>query len=257
MQERVAAAIAKQPPNGATPRITRYSDGVGERIEHPIRVAVVDNDPYSLQGLTATIARMKDCVVLWHTELGTDALRRCLASQGLLPDVMVVDMSLDDIPGVELCRRIRRRRLDIGLVGITAYSPGRFIAEAADAGMQTLIEKNHVFEQLPSAIHLATCGKAMQTDAAISRGVRFPDTASAILPEPSSDERIPVNGQRLSAREMQTMFQYAHGCSTEEVAAELGVGVSTVYSYQKRAMDKLHARTLPQAIYLLAGKGLL
>ena len=106
-----------------------------------IRIGIVDNDPYALKVFGALIERMSsDFAVIWTCDLGAVAISRCL-SPTKRPDVLVTDMSMGDVPGTEVCRAIRAKTPEVGLVGVTSYALASFHDEAARCGAQALVGK--------------------------------------------------------------------------------------------------------------------
>ncbi|WP_169276257.1 response regulator transcription factor [Bifidobacterium moraviense] len=228
--------------------------------ERLIRVGVTDNDPLALDMLVAAAGRVRGCVVLWRAMSGVEALQlvtRALRGRGALPDVMVVDVSLGDISGLQVCRRIRGRAgtEGIGMVGVTAYSADRFRDEARAAGMDVLMGKEEIGTGLGAAI--AEAARRRRTGAERPRGLDD-ENGRVRGNEPDAGDRRPVpDSQPLSARELETLRHYARGMSTEEITRAMGVGPTTVYSYRNRALAKLGAHSLLEAIHLLTRRGAL
>lgn len=218
-----------------------------------IRVGVVDNDPLALDMLVTAVGRMHGCVVLWRAMSGVEALQlvsRGLRGRGALPDVMVVDLSLGDLSGFQVCRRICERLGDnrIGMVGITAYSVDRFGQKAKESGMDALLGKEDVRTMMEQTI------VGVAANARSSRGSSMPGPDDIAIPDASQIPPIP-DSRPLSKRELETLRYYAQGLTTESITETMGVGVTTVYSYRNRALAKLHAGSIPEAIHMLTKRG--
>ena len=225
-----------------------------EKASAPIRIGLVDNDPYAVKVLQTMIERMAaDFRVVWTCDLGAVAISRCL-NPAKRPDVLVTDMSMGDVPGTEVCRAIRAKTPEVGLVGVTSYSLASFRDEAVRCGAQALVAKT----DLPGIAHGIRCaarGMPMDVngdgngagygDAVGNREAGFMDAASAhMLLE---DAGYVVRGA-LSAKERETLRLYAEGLTTREIAVRLGVSAATVATFERRACAKLGARSRAHAI---------
>lgn len=153
-----------------------------------IRIGIVDNDPYALKVFRAMIERMApDFEVVWTTNLGAVAISRCL-SPAKRPDVLVTDMSMGDVPGTEVCRAIRAKTPEVGLVGVTSYALASFRDEAARCGAQALVGKTDL-DGLALAIRGAAQGlptnpvealRGRRDRPPVARGRRFRPTRGAL-----------------------------------------------------------------------------
>lgn len=217
-----------------------------------IRVGLLDNDPYALKMLETMIVRLDPRFeVAWTTELGAVAISRCL-SPVRRPDVLVTDMSLRDVAGTEVCRAIRTKTPDVGLVAITSYALEAFRDEAARCGAQALVGKTDL-RGLAEAIRRAARGLryAPDADPGSLAGQVFLDAAdSHVLLEDAALAGGPGtrNAGALSAKERETLRRYADGESTRQIAAAMGVGVPTVATFERRALGKLKAKSRAHAI---------
>lgn len=235
-----------------------------------IGVGVLDNDPYALKILEAMIVRLDPrFAVAWTTELGAVAIRRCL-SPARRPDVLVTDMSLRDVAGTEVCRAIRTKTPNVGLVAITSYALDAFRDEAARCGAQALVGKTDL-HGLAEAIRRAARGLRYVPDAEQDRspavrsnGVEREDAGSRSLDRQVFLDAVDAhalledaalaggprarNAGALSAKERETLRRYADGESTREIAAAMGVGVPTIATFERRALGKLGARSRSHAI---------
>ncbi|WP_164514639.1 response regulator [Bifidobacterium goeldii] len=97
---------------------------------------MVDNDQLTLTMLTLLVHRdLPEVDVTWACRRGRDAVARCLSADSR-PDVLLVDMSLEGLSGVEVCRQVRAATADVALIGVTSFSLEYYAADALAAGAQ-------------------------------------------------------------------------------------------------------------------------
>lgn len=255
-------------------------------------MGVVDNDPYAAKMLGTIIARLcPDARIVWTVTLGVAAVRRCF-DETTRPDVLVTDMAMEDIGGVDVSRQIRSRGARPGIVCVTSYSLGEYETAAADAGAQACVAKTDL-QSLAAAITAAADGLPyrpsakgpedgpgnrgnrtgsgtdlvtdIDTDATNQAGATADsDTHHPVfLSAAEAHERLRLRGQEssaasaLSVKEREVLRRYAQGEDTSGIAAALGAHRSTIATYERRACAKLHAKSRAQAIWIAAQKGLL
>ncbi|KFI56659.1 response regulator transcription factor [Bifidobacterium callitrichos] len=227
-----------------------------------IRIGVVDNDELALGALRSVIASSDAWFrVIWTCALGSVAVRRCLSS-ATRPQVLVVDMAMEEMSGVELCAKIRRLNAGIGIVGVTSYALGPYRRDLAAAGAQALVSKTD-FRGLCEAIRSAAEGRGVGAGCRSSAydAMAFPDVEDAerdverAMNAHADSTRAPREGglffsAKLSASELRALRLYASGASTADIAALMGVKESTVRTFEKRGIAKLGARSRAHAIAL-------
>lgn len=219
----------------------------GSSSSRTIRIGLVDNDPYALKVLQTMVERMAtDFRVIWTSELGAVAISRCL-SPIKRPDVLVTDMSMGDVPGTEVCRAIRTKTPEVGLVGITSYTLESFRDEAVRCGAQALVAKTDLIG-IAHAIRCAAEGQPVDT----TYGFLDATSAHMLLEDAAYTTRRTqgtggVSGA-LSNKERDTLRLYANGCTTKEIATQFGVSTATVATFERRACAKLGARSRAHAI---------
>lgn len=121
-----------------------------------INIAILDNDALSAKLLSHWIDQIpRKYNVVWVAHSGAEALHHCLFDSNL-PDVLIVDMALGDIRGDIVCRKIRQKNGDIGLLCITAYETKRYEEDAISAGAQGILSKENLTRTLPEAISRAS-----------------------------------------------------------------------------------------------------
>lgn len=201
-----------------------------------IGIALVDNDIWSARMLSQRIEQASvDFRMRWCTHSSADALHRCLFGRNA-PDVLIVDMALNDISGDVVCKRIRRRNDDIGLLCITAYPTERYERDAIEAGAQGLLSKECLVKELPAAIVRAARGLPMDD--------RFLDAAAAH----EMMQRGEAMRSMLSDRERDVLRRYMRGDATAQIAVALRVSPNTVFTYIHRILRKLHVSTRNEAM---------
>ncbi|KFI97437.1 two component transcriptional regulator, LuxR family [Bifidobacterium stellenboschense] len=222
-------------------------------------LAMVDNDPLTLGMMTLLIRRdLPEAKVIWTCRRGRDAVARCL-SAGSRPDVLLVDMSLEGMDGVEVCRRIREKTTDVALIGITSFSLEHYAADALAAGAQCVMDKARVKEICDAAVALAN-GRMPQTryvsDQTVARSHAplvahegtVADGGSVAGSGLGSGVSASVAVAALTEREREVMRLCAQGRSSREIGELLHVGESSVKTYVMRAARKLGARNRTQAV---------
>lgn len=227
-----------------------------------IRIGIVDNDPYALTVMKTLIERLDTGFeVIWTTDIGAVAISRCV-SVTKCPDVLVTDMAMAGADGPEVSRAIRARTSQVGIVGVTSYTVSSFREAAALSGMQALVAKTDI-ANLRNAICDAAQGRAYQapigeeyaaaesdrisgaTQTSGGETVRFMDLRDAN--NYIEDQQYLRHG-KLSNKERETLRLYADGLSTKEIAERMGVSVTTISTFERRATMKLNARSRAHAI---------
>ena len=201
-----------------------------------IDIALLDNDIWSARMLAHWIGQAQAGFhVTWCTHSSADALHRCLFGNAA-PDVLIVDMALNDIGGDAVCRRIRRNSADIGLVCITAYPVERYERDAIAAGAQGLLPKERLVRELPDAIAKAAQGLPVNGE--------FMDAVAAHRLLQGDEAARPA----LSERERDILRRYMRGDSTTQIAQSLCISPNTVFTHIHRILRKLNVSTRSEAM---------
>lgn len=274
------AVLSSPVPHGVTAHAslsTTADNGIMQLSEtdKPITVGVVDNDTLTLGALRAFLTRLRDIDVAWTSGDGSHAIDLCRNPRNR-PDVLLIDMSMEPLPGTEVCRRIHALGLTTGLVCITSFTLRTYAARAAEAGAQAIVSKTDL-AGMRDAIRLAAQGKASPSPIP---GLVFPNCrqisentegtgqsgntvevmrnadAADLSPGFTAGDGAGTIGIP-SARELQIIRMVADGMETEEISRALALSRYTIATYLKRACDKLGARNRINLIAICERRGLL
>ncbi|OXN00070.1 response regulator [Bifidobacterium vansinderenii] len=213
------------------------------RTEKRPSIAVVDNDPYTLEMLSTVIReRFSAFDLAWTTTRGSTAVSRCLDKDSR-PSLLLVDMSLGDRSGVQVCHDIRKSAAQPALLAITSFTLERYAAEAAKAGAQGIVHKESISD-------LATSIAGILHDNVMTLSLHN-GTVVVFETAPKAHVRLrseKSNKPKLTAVETEVIKRCMKGESYIEIGRTMHVTPSTVRSYIHRLNKKLGARTLSQAI---------
>jgi DNA-binding NarL/FixJ family response regulator len=199
----------------------------------PIRVAVVDDHPLVLEGTRAALERAGDIVVVGEAADGAGALR--LAAEAR-PDVLVLDLRLPDMSGVEVARRVRERQPTVAIVALTAAPEAGLVQAVMRLGAAGFVSKSAACEALAAAVRAAAAGRRMVV---------------------TDGDGVDSDEGRLSAREGQALRLAACGLGNTAIAARLSISVKTVEYHLGQAYTKLGATSRSDAIRIALQRGLL
>jgi len=205
-----------------------------------IKVIIVDDHPMVREGLTSLLENFPDIAVIAEASNGMTAIA-CAA--GLLPDVMVVDISMPGMSGIEVIRRITKDYPAIEIIALSMHSDKRLVIEALDAGARGYFFKECSLDDLASAIR-TVAGKGV---------VSGPKMPGIII---SNRPQVPVSSLHLSAREIQVLRSLATGENARETAILLKVSVKTIESDRHNIMGKLNLYSIPELIRYAIREGL-
>jgi DNA-binding NarL/FixJ family response regulator len=178
-----------------------------------IKVMLVDDHRLVREGLTTLLAAADDISVVGSAADGATVVR---VAAECAPDVVLMDLSMPDVDGVEATRRLLAERPETRVVVLTSFSDQRQVAAALEAGAVGYLLKDSAPETLFEAVRAAHAGHAPLD----------PRVAGALLPGRRSDERAePV---ALSAREVEVLRLAAQGMANKQIARALGISEHTV-----------------------------
>jgi two-component system, NarL family, response regulator DegU len=169
-------------------------------------------------------------------------------AQALQPDVVLMDVSMPHLDGVEATRQIARLVPEAQIVMLTMHADGEVMARAIQAGAIGYLVKDCAISDVVSAVRLAASGES----------VLSPDLALSMLADVKKTPIDPGNGHApVSAREEQVLQLVADGLSLPEVAAELYISVKTVKNHLASIYAKLDARDRTQAVLRAVRMGII
>lgn len=197
-----------------------------------IKVLIVDDHAIVREGLRALIAGQAGLDMVGEATSGEEALK--MAAQ-LNPDVVVMDVSMPGMNGIEATRRLKAGQPHVQCVALSAHTDRRFVAEMLRAGACGYLPKECAFTELATAIRAAAEGKSYLS----------PNVTGGLVQDYVTlmPERVPRPHDALSAREREVLIQLAEGNSIKETAFALGVSTKTVDTLRRRTLTKLDCRT--------------
>lgn len=190
-------------------------------VSRSLRVMLVDDHQTVRQGLRALFETMPECQVVHEASDGETALVQVRTSA---PDLLVVDLSMPRVNGLELIRQLRYLRAHTKIIVLSRYRETGYVREAFAAGARGYVLKQSPFDELRRAIE------------AVIRGLLHLD--AALVPSSTSDQST-LNSAPASEREMGVLRRSALGDSNKEIAESLSIAVKTVEAHKSSAMKKL------------------
>jgi DNA-binding NarL/FixJ family response regulator len=192
-----------------------------------IRVMIVDDHAMIRSGLKVLLANCQDIEVV--AEAG-DAESALPLIGECAPDIVLLDISLPGISGLECVRRIRRDHAAVRVILLTMHEDPRYLQEGVAAGAAGYVMKKAADDVLYQAIRSVQAGQLF-----------LPACMAAELWQASGDKGEAVQAIRpLSEQETKVLTLIARGFSNAEIAAELLISVKTVETYKARLLEKLN-----------------
>lgn len=205
-----------------------------------IRVLVVDDHPVVRHGLVAMLRYAPDIDVIGEAADGAAALLQIAEAQ---PEIVLLDLRMPGLNGVEVMRQARSRGLPARFLVLTTYDTDEYLGPALAAGAQGYLLKDAPPEELLRAIRALARGQA-----ALEPGIATRLLARVAAGPP---------GDELSARELEVLRLLARGASNKEIAARLELSENTIKSHLSRIFEKLGVRSRTEAATLALQRGLL
>ena len=201
----------------------------------PITVLVVDDHPPFLHGVTKLMQEQAGLDVIGTAENGQQAIDLAM---DLHPDVVVMDVSLPGVNGIEATREIKSRLPDTVVLVLSAYGYHPYVEAALQAGANGYLLKTLPLRRLIDAVRAVYAGELVLEQAAARR-------AFSSLVSRGHEDSSPTD---LTQNEIATLRLSARGLGNKEIAAELGVAVRTVQAYFANIFIKAGVRTPAQAV---------
>jgi DNA-binding NarL/FixJ family response regulator len=210
-----------------------------------IKVIVADDHRIVREGLCSLLEKEKDITVVGQAENGQTAVR---LAQRLNPDVVVMDISMPDLNGMEAAQRICAESRRTKVIGLSMHSDRRFVTRMLKAGAAGYLLKDSAFGELAEAIRAVVAGRKYLSpsigEGLIDDYIQHPDPSAG-----------PVFSA-LSAREREVLQLLAEGHSAKEIALRLHVSVKTVETHRRHIMEKLDVHSVAELTKLAVREGL-
>jgi len=200
-----------------------------------VRVLIVDDHPLFREGMRGRLDRMDDIAVVGEASDGDEAVR---LSRELEPHIVLMDIKMPGLNGIEATREILRTNTRVGVLMLTMFEDDDSVFAAMRAGARGYLLKDSGGEGVVHAIRAVTSGEAVFGPGVAERIIGFfsvPRSAQRAFPE-------------LTEREEEILVLVARGKSNQEIAAQLFVSVKTVRNHVSNILLKLQVADRAQAV---------
>jgi len=206
----------------------------------PTRIVLADDHALVRQGIKSLLEREGMQIVAEASD-GQEAVRQAQAHN---PDVVVMDIGMPTLNGMDAARELGRCCPKIKPILLTQHDEDQYVSEALDAGVKGYVLKSQVASDLLLAIHQVLKGQVYLS----------PGISGAVMMAYRTKAERPADP--LTARERQVLQLIAEGKSTKDVASLLGVSVKTAESHRSRLMQKLDIHETASLVRYAVKRGL-
>ncbi len=210
----------------------------------PIRILVADDHPIVRDGLIAILSTQPDLDVVGEAATGSETVQQVATLQ---PDVVLLDLEMPDLDGVEAMRRIRESHPGVRVIVFTAFDTDERILGAVRAGAQGYLLKGAPREEIFRAIRVVHAGNSLLQ----------PIVASKLLRQVSQEQATTTTLEALTPRELDVLRLLARGLENKEIAVELVISERTVKFHVSSILGKLGAGNRTEAVAIAAQQGLI
>jgi DNA-binding NarL/FixJ family response regulator len=219
----------------------------------PTRIVIADDQPLIRQGFAMILGAQPDLVVVGEAADGHAAVAEVERSA---PDVVVMDIRMPGLDGIEATRRLRRAEMATRVLILTTFDLDDYVTDALLAGASGFVLKDATPEELVHAVRVVAAGDALLSPAVTARLIErvLPTLAEGSHKVPA--ER-PAGFATLTEREVEVLLAVARGRSNAEIGAELFISETTVKTHISHLLAKLGLRDRVQAVVAAYELGLL
>jgi DNA-binding NarL/FixJ family response regulator len=217
--------------------------------DQPIRVFIVDDHGMVRRGVRSYLSIFDDIEVVGEAAGGREALDRlhAMAAAGTAPDVVLMDLAMEPVDGVEATRELRATMPEVEVVAVTSLVDQSRVQAALEAGASGYLVKDAAPEELAVAIRAAQRGE-VHVDGALAR--------SLMESLRSSRDDTPDPFSELSERELEILRLIADGQANKEIANRLVISERTARTHVSNILRKLGLSSRTQAALLAVREGL-
>ncbi len=226
---------------------TQASGQSGNRGTHPIRILLVDDHAVIRQALRMLLGSQPELEVVGDVENGREAVQ---AVEKLNPDVVLMDVVMPGLNGLEATRQIRRSSPGTRVVMLTGFVDEDQLLDSLRSGASGYVIKKSDVSELILAIQTVHRGNSYFSSA-LNEGF---DLAEVLYQAKRTDQRTSV--EALTPREREVLQLIAEGYTNQGIANELYISVKTVEAHKAHIMAKLHARNRTDLIRYAIRKGI-
>jgi len=200
-----------------------------------IRILLADDHTLVRQGLKQYLEMDGDLEVVGEASTGQEVLDQMGDRK---PDVVVLDLRMPGMDGLEVARRIQDQYPDVGVMMLSAYDYRQFVVEAVRAGARGYVLKTMDADQLVQAVHLVAAGNM----------VFDPQVVVALAEELSRAKEREQKGDVLTNREIEVLKLLAFGHSNKDIAERMEISAETVKTHLEHIFRKLGATDRTAAV---------
>jgi two-component system response regulator NreC len=210
-----------------------------------IKILLADDHQIVRDGLRTMIACHADMEVVAEAENGRTAVRRV---KQLSPDVVIMDISMPDLNGIEATRQIIADAPRVKIIALSMHSDGHYVKELFKAGASGYLLKECAFEELANAIRTV----------AVDRIYLSPRIAHVVINDYLNKVPMAPNSvfSVLTAREREVLQLLAEGKTTKEIAYTLGLSTKTVEAHRQKIMEKSNLHSVAELTKYAIREGL-
>ncbi|MDX1564323.1 MAG: response regulator transcription factor [Phycisphaeraceae bacterium] len=209
------------------------------------RILLADDHAIVRDGLKSMLEDEKDMQVIAEAEDGRQAVA---LTHEINPDVVIMDVAMPDLNGVEATRQIISDKLDVKVIALSMHSETRFISRMLQAGARGYLLKDCAFHELARAIRAVLDGQIYLSPQIT--GVVVEDYLQHLG---GKAEEAP---ELLTARQREVLQLMAEGCSTKQIAERLHVSVKTIETHRQHIMEKVDVHSVAELTKYAIREGL-
>jgi len=210
-----------------------------------IRILLVDDHPIVREGIKSALSKRKNISIVGEADTGEEAM---VKARKLSPDVILMDINMPGMSGLETSRRLRKSVPDSKILALTMHENREYVLEMTQLGARGYVFKDSSPSELLRAIEAVHSGEFFFSPRASQQLLK-----SFLKGEPRTDSQASVD---LSKREKDVLQLITEGFKTKEIARLLGVTDRTVETYRHRLMTKLSVHSVAALIKQAVTKGI-
>lgn len=211
-----------------------------------IRLLLVDDHAVVRSGLKMLLENERDVEIIGEASSAAEAIEGAVR---LKPNVILMDIGLPDLSGIDATREIKKRVPDVAVVALTIHEDEEYFFKMLESGASGYVPKRAAPEELLTAIRAAANGQVYLYPSLAKLLVRdFLDGGRATGQQTTSD---------LTDREQEVLMYLAEGASNEEIAASLVISPKTVARHRENIMRKLNLHSRAELVRYAIRKGII